>query len=313
MKKAVNLIIVFVAVIAAACSSSAKEKEGSQKTSETVTIAHAADTVEVPVNPGRVVVLGFRSLENLELVDANVVGIPKTGLPHYLSKYEDDSSITNVGNLVEVNMETINELQPDLIILGVRLTGTYEEMSEIAPTIIPKSDTEDPLGALKHNMDNLGKIFNQQDAFDKAFEKLQEKIADIKKKTSPSDAEALVVLHNRGRFSAYGSGSRFGLVHDVAGIKEAVTDLDTHLHGTRVSNEFIQEANPDILFVVDRSAAIGDQPLNKSDIENELIRQTNAYKNDKIIYLDPAAWYLSGGGGITSMNIMIDEVAQAFE
>lgn len=96
-------------------------------------------------------------------------------------------------------------------------------------------------------------------------------------------------------------------------MREAAKGLDTHLHGTRASSEFIKETNPDILFVVDRSAAIGEQALDVEVVENELIQRTNAYQNGKIIYLNSEAWYLSGTGGIESINMMIDEIWQAYQ
>ncbi|HLR24553.1 MAG TPA: ABC transporter substrate-binding protein [Fodinibius sp.] len=310
MKQSLHLLILATFFAFTACNS---EENRKQPTGDTVTITHALDTVQVPVNPQRVVVLDFGALENVELVDANVVGIPKTGLPNYLSKYENDTSVVDLGNLVEVSMEKINELQPDLIIIGGRLSDTYEDMSQIAPTIMPSSIVNGQIKALEKNLNDLGKIFDHQAVFDSALTDIKEKAKKIRTKAKQSEAEALVVLHNRGRFSAYGSGSRFGLVHDALGIEEAKKGLETDIHGARVSNEFIQQTNPDILYIVDRSAAIGDQPLNKEEIENQLIQQTNAYKNDKIIYLDPAAWYLSGGAGVESLNIMLNEVAQTFK
>lgn len=311
MKQSLSIVVLVTLFALAACNSNENHNQ-TPSSGETVTIAHALDTVQVPVKPKRVIALDFGALENLELVDANVVGIPKTGLPDYLSEYQNDTSVADLGNLVEVSMEKINELQPDLIIMGGRLSDAYDDMSEIAPTIMPSSIVNGQIEALEKNFDDLGKIFDQPAVYDSALTDIKTKAAKMREKVEQSDDNALVVLHNRGRFSAYGTGSRFGLVHDALGVEEAKKGMETDIHGARVSNEFIQQTNPDILFIVDRSAAIGDQPLNKSEIENELIQQTNAYKNDKIIYLDPQAWYLSGGGGVNSLNTMIDEVAKAF-
>lgn len=308
-----RLIFLFTAagLVFASCNNTKKESDAEAVT-ETVTITHSQGTTDVPVKPKRVVVLDFASLENIDKTGANIVGMPKLAVPSYLEKYAKDENIVNVGSLVEVNMETINELQPDFIIIGGRLAESYASLSKIAPTIITNFDTKDPLGALHKDLQNLGKIFDNEATFNKLFEDLQQKIAGAKETIGKSDEKALVVLHNRGRFSAYGSGSRFGLIHDVLGVKEAAEGLDAHLHGTRASSEFIKETNPDILFVVDRSAAIGEKALETKDVENELVQRTNAYKNGKIVYLNSEAWYLSGTGGITSINIMVDEIQKAF-
>lgn len=304
--------MIMAALMMTACNSDSS-REASDDDREVVEILHSEGTTKVPVKPQRVVVLDFASLENLDLIDAPVVGLTKLAVPQYLKKYEEDESIVNVGSLVEVNLEKINELKPDLILAGGRLSESYKSLSRIAPTIITFFDMDDPLGALQKDLTNLGLIFQEQEVYEKVYSDLMTKIAKVREVAEGSDEKALVVLHNQGRFSAYGSGSRFGLIHDILGLKEAAPGLDTHLHGTRASSEFIKETNPDILFIVDRSAAIGDQPLNRKDVENELIRRTNAYEKNQIIYLNSEAWYLSGTGGITSINIMVDEISQLFD
>ena len=174
------------------------------------------------------------------------------------------------------------------------------------------SDAEDYMEAFEKNLNDLGLLYDRQEEVDSALENVKKKIKDVKELTSSSEDKALVLLHNRGRFSAYGSGSRFGMVHDVLGVHEAVEGLDIHRHGNPVSSEFVQKANPDILFIVDRSMVVENVVLDKAEVENKLVQQTNAAKNSKIYYLSPDMWYLVGGG-ITSLNIMIDEVAQAFK
>lgn len=313
MRRLSTLFILAVALTVTACNNGNKKQQDAAADQETVSITHSQGTVEVPVNPQRVVVIHFATLENLDLIDAKVVGMPKQAVPKNLTKYAEDASIVNIGSLVEVNLEAINELQPDLIIAGYRLAESYDALSRIAPTVIPTVDMEDPVGAIKKDLEDLGKIFESEEIFDQAYAELEQKIERVQASIADSEEEALIVLHNKGRFSAYGSGSRFGLVHDLLGVNEAAEGLDTHLHGVRASSEFIQETNPDILFIVDRSAAIGEQPLVKSEIENELIQRTKAYENGKIVYLNAEAWYLSGTGGIMSLNIMIDEVAGVFE
>ena len=140
---------------------------------------------------------------------------------------------------------------------------------------------------------------------------IRSKVEEVKKLTVASEEKALILLHNRGRFSAYGSGSRFGIVHDVLGVAEAAEGLSVHRHGNPVSSEFIQKVNPDLIFVIDRSRVVDNSVTNKEEIENLLVKETEAAKNGKIYYLNPEIWYLAGGG-ITSVNVMVDEVIQAF-
>ena len=45
----------------------------------------------------------------------------------------------------------------------------------------------------------------------------------------------------------------------------------------------LTEKNPDILFVVDRTQSIGGDTSNNDMADNELVKQTNAGKNNKVI------------------------------
>lgn len=47
-------------------------------------------------------------------------------------------------------------------------------------------------------------------------------------------------------------------------------------------------------------------------LDNEIVRRTSAWKNGRIVYLDPGTWYLSGGG-LTSLKAMVDEVSAALD
>ena len=310
MNKLFIILSISISLLFAGCSMN-KQKEDSSN-GETVTLTHRFGTINVLKNPQRVVVLDYSALENLDYLGIKPVAVPKSNLPSHLRKFGDDPSIVDVGSITEVNLEKINEVSPDLIIMGSRIVDFYDQLSAIAAVLYPQiTDADDYMEAFEKNLSDLALLYDKQYEVDSALEIVKKRIEEVSEITSASDVKALVLLHNRGRFSAYGSGSRFGMVHDVLGVKEAVEGFEVHRHGNPVSSEFVQKANPDILFIVDRSMVVEKVVLDKSEVENKLIQQTNAAKNSKIYYLSPEMWYLVGGG-ITSLNIMIDEVAQAF-
>lgn len=305
MQTKILLFALSLAIVLVGCNSSQQKNE---TLTETVSITHTLGTVEVPVSPQRVVVLDFSALENLDYLGVKPVGIPKSGVPSHLSKYKEDPSIEDVGTVVEVNLEKINALKPDVIIIGGRLADFYDDLSTIAPVLyFTVTGTTDFLGAFQSNLYDLGRIFNKQEEMEQAYAAIEARVEEVRAKVAESDHRALILLHNRGRFSAYGSGSRFGIIHDVLCFQEAEVGLSTHTHGNPVSSEFIQKVNPDIIFVVDRSMIVENAVMDTDEVENKLVKQTNAAKNGKIIYLNPEVWYLSGGG-ILSVEMMIDEV-----
>src|SRR5690606_18267381 len=103
-----------------------------------------------------------------------------------------------------------------------------------------------------------------------------------------------------------------GFIHDVLSLQPAIDQVEESVHGQKMSNELIAKTNPDYLFVVDRNAAVLGKIANKKEVENKLIQQTNAYKNGKIFYLDPNVWFISGGG-LTSVDLMVEDVIRLLE
>lgn len=67
-----------------------------------------------------------------------------------------------------------------------------------------------------------------------------------------------------------------------------------------------------MIFVVDRTKAIGGDISQNNVADNDLVKETNAGKNGKVIALDPQVWYLSGSG-LESLQIMLDDVKKALE
>lgn len=308
MKNTIKLSALTLFLAFASCKTDKNQETTTADTAEKVTITHALGTAEVAKNPQRVVVLDYAAVETLDELNIKIIGMPKANIPDYLQKYKDDASITDLGTLKEIDYEKLNELNPDVIFMSGRLQSIYPELNKIAPTVYIEIDYTDYMNSIEENFGIIGEVFNKKETTDKALSTIKEKIAAVNERVKDSNQKALIVLHNNGRFSAYGKGSRFGMIHDLLGMKEAVENLEVARHGQAVSNEFIQEADPDYLYVIDRTAVVDGENTNKEAIENRLIQQTNAYKNEKIIYLDAETWYLSGSG-ITSINKMIDEIA----
>ena len=111
--------------------------------------------------------------------------------------------------------------------------------------------------------------------------------------------------------SAYGPGSRFGVLHDAFGIPPAAPGLKASLHGEAISSEFILETNPDWLFVIDRDAAIGEGGGAQRLLDNELVHQTTAWKQGQVVYLEPANTYLIGGG-IQSLRRLMEQLSDVY-
>ncbi len=320
MKRKLGIFFILAAltIFASACSSSGSSSEeksqggAAEDKAEKIVVKHQFGETKVAPNPETVVVFDFSVLETLDKFGVEVAGLPKDAIPKYLSKYEDDK-YANLGALKEPDFEKINELQPDLIIISGRQQELYDSFAEIAPTIYMPVDYTKYMDSFKGNVTTLGKIFGKEDLVKEEVAKVEEAVAAVKEQASKSGKNALIILANDGKVSAYGKNSRFGLIHDALGVKPADENIEVSTHGQSISFEYIAEKDPDYLFVVDRGAVVaGGESSAKQIVENSLVQKTKAVKEGNVVYLDPDYWY-QAGGGLVSVPEMVKEVEEALK
>ncbi|MBA8819359.1 iron ABC transporter substrate-binding protein [Ochrobactrum sp. P6BS-III] len=278
-----------------------------------ITVKHAQGETAVPVSPAKVIVLDLATLDNLDRLGVKVSGVPTlVTAPDFLKKYQSDD-YPKVGTLFEPDYEAINAAEPDLIIVGGRSAAKYPELAKIAPTIDLTVSAKDLIGGTEANVEKLGQIFGKEAEAKAEIEKLNADVAALKQKTA-GKGTGLLILTTGGKMSAYGPGSRFGMLHDAYGVTPAAADLTTKgNHGQPISQEFILKTNPDWLFVIDRDAAIGREGNSAQQVlDNDLVRQTTAAKKDQIVYLKSQNWYLVGGG-LNGLHGTIDQLSEVFD
>ncbi len=317
MKKKISLflLIAMLSIVTAACGASDEKETATKDTnakneevSNEIKVTHELGETTVTKNPETVVVFDMGTLDTLDQLGIEVAAVPHDGLPSYLSKYE--STTTNAGGLKEPDFEAISELAPDLIIISTRQAEAYDQLSEIAPTVYVGIDNANYVESVKKNLTLIGDIFGKEKEVAAELTTIEEKINALKTSV-PTDKKGLVVLASGGKISAFGPQSRFGFIHDVFGVPAVDDKLEVSQHGQSISPEYIAEKNPDYLFVVDRDAVVSEGGSTaKATVENDIVKSTNAFKEGKIIYLDPNYWYLSGGG-LESLVKMIEDVQKA--
>ncbi|RKT88640.1 iron complex transport system substrate-binding protein [Saccharopolyspora antimicrobica] len=276
-----------------------------------ITVEHAQGSTQVPAEPRNVVVFDIGVLVTLDELGVPVAGVPKVAsLPESLAKYGTDE-YPKVGSLKEPDFEKVNELAPDLIVVAGRSASQYAELSKIAPTIDLTVDNADFLASAKQRTEVLGTIFGKQAEVEQRFAALDDSVRKVREQAAAKQASGLVVLTTGGKISAYGPGSRFGIVHDSLGVAPAREGLSTETHGDAISPEFIAEVDPDVLYVVDRDAAIGEEGKAAAQVlDNALVQRTKAARDGKIVYLDPFTWYIAPTG-LSSVEQMVRAVGDS--
>ncbi|MCU1521705.1 MAG: periplasmic binding protein [Arthrobacter sp.] len=292
------------------CSQAAPVGTAAAEQPATITVKHAqGSTSGVPVNPETVFTFDLGVLDTMDALGVEPDGVPQATYPETLKKYSGEG-FAKIGSMKEPDFEAISEGAPDLIIISGRTAGAYEELSKIAPTIDLTLDASKPMESFKEQTATLGEIFGKQAQVTQKLAAIDAKIDETRTKAADA-GKGLIVLTSGGELTAYGAGSRFGIIHNVLGVKTAADIKADAAHGEGVSFEFIKETNPDILYVINRDSATGsDATASNAVLDNDLVKTTNAAKADKVVSLDPAGWYLVGYG-LNNVQAMIDAVAKS--
>ena len=260
----------------------------------TVTVDTARGDIDLAMNPSPLVVYDMTLLQDLAALDVAVDGAP-SDLPLDNLHSETQPEPKEVGTLFEPDLEALNAMQPQAILVGSRMAEKYDELANIAPTLDMTIDTANIYESSKQRLHDLGALFGKS----AQAAKLQGNIDNLIEQTQAATqdkGEGLVVMVNGNKMSVYGDKSRYGFIHTVLDIPMADDQISDARHGQPISFEYIQKVNPDWLFVLDRSAAIGEDSIGaKAVLDNPLVAQTNAWSKDQVVYLSPDSYLAFGG------------------
>lgn len=274
---------------------------------EPVSVATYSGAATVEPKPASIAVFDIAALDTLDALGITAQGVVQ---PLYVD-YLDDAAegAAPVGSLFEPDFEAVAALAPDLIVAGGRSSKVAPDLAKIAPTV-DMTIWEDTVGQGLARLEAYGVIFGKEAEAAALKAQFEEKLAATKAALA-GKGRALIVMTNGPKVSAYGAGGRFGWLHKDLGLVEAVAEVEQTTHGEAVSFEFIREANPDILIVVDRLAAIGqDGESSRATLDNALVQETAAWQSGKVIYIDSAPFYIASGG-IQSMMLTLDSILAA--
>ncbi len=302
MKRITSYLSIAVLALTASLTSQAQD---------TLQATHLHGTVSIPKNPKRVVVMDFSVLDNMMSLGAEAeMALPKKLMPDYLAQYRDEKYL-DLGAMKEFNLETVNAFKPELIIISTRQSDHYEELSKIAPVYVVDRMAKDQMAEAKKNIAMMGKIFGKEDAAAKALADLDASLAAATAAAGQSGKKALFIMVNDGKISVFGSKSRFAsLPFDSMGVGQSDPSIQPDKYGQLVNYEYIALKNPDIIYILDRSKAIGEQSDSSKLLANPLVKNTKAVKSGSVVMLDPALWYITGSG-VQSLKTMIEQISKA--
>ena len=267
----------------------------------------------MPYDPQRIAILDMPSLDILDRLGLGdrVVGSATTTL-EYLQAYVPGDTIANLGTIKEADLEAVMACEPDVIFIGGRLSASYDALSEIAPVVFLSTDTQiGVVESVRNNATTIASMFGLEAQVDELMAGFDARIEALA--AFAEGKNAIVGLCTSGSFNILGSDGRCSIISVEIGFDNLGDGDVTATHGNESSFELVVELDPDYMFVLDRDAAIGTDgaQLAKEIVENELVMDTDVYKDGHIVYLaNPTVWY-TAEGGITALDIMLGDLEGA--
>ena len=284
-----------------------------------ITVQHAKGTATVPFKPQRVVVYDLAALDVMHSLQLPVAGVAQAQYPDYLAAY-GKAPYQAAGSLFIPDYEALSRIQPDLIVVAGRSAAKYEVLSKIAPTLDLSVDGKQLLGSMERNVTTLASLWGRQAQGQQLMAKVRSEVDSLKAVAAQAEPGLLVLAVNRN-MSAQPPGARFGLLHDVLGVKPALAADPSKPRGVPLKMDDIARLDPAWLYVIDRNAGTGTQtdkegkPVlpSKELFDNAQIRATQAGQKGRVVFLDPKGWYLLGSAGPTAMLQNVKQIKQALQ
>lgn len=240
----------------------------------------------------KVAVYEVSALDTLSALGIQPAGVPDSVNVDYLQ--DTLKAGTKVGTLFEPDLEILNQLKPEAIIIGGRMSAKYDVIKGLAP-VVDMTNAGVSISRTKELLKSYGVLFDKSDKAEELSQRFDEELK-LTKEAIKGKGKALMLMVNGQKIASFGVKSRFGYLFNDLGWEPVDNNQSDARHGNPVSFEFIREMNPDWIIVMDRMNATGAKGENaKAVLDNALLKGTTAFQKNQVIYLDSSSYLASGG------------------
>lgn len=316
-KKLLPFLLTMMIFALAACGNSEdaetekKENNNDKAESTGYTVEHAMGSTTLEKTPEKVVILTSEGTEALLELGVAPIGAVKpttrdTFYDHVADKLKD---VKIVGTELEVNVEAIAALKPDLIIGNkMRHEQIYDQLNAIAPTVF----AETLRGNWKENFELYAKAVNKEEkgkeviaAYDARIDDLKEKLGDkVNQKIS-------MVRFMAGDVRIYQKDTFSGVIWDQLGFQRPDSQNVDDFAIRNVTKEQIPLMEGDVLFYFTYETGDGaGTQLEKEWIDDPLFQKLEVAQKGNVHKVDDIIW--NTAGGVIAANLMLDDIEEFF-
>lgn len=307
------IFLSFLIIVLFGCSNSntVNDNDSNSLMTETITITDSVGQVEIPKDPQRIVDLSGNS-DILSILGYSVIGTANsdaydyTKLPSYLEDTLKDAKILGYSLQDTVDIESVLELNPDLIFISKTQEKVYEQLKNIAPTVMIELEQID----WKQDLHKLAEILNKQDVGNEwisQYEKNAQQKGEEIKNTYGENTTYLALLASGGQLFVFDAAGIGSILYDDMGLsKPQNLPEQTNISLPVISYEGLSEIDSDYLILVGTDTDI--ENLKQSPIYQNL----RSVKNGNVIEL-PSSPYFNMGYSCIGRNIFVNEFPSLME
>ena len=273
---------------------------------DTMVVTDVRGEVEIPSNPKRIVDLSGNS-DILSILGYDVVGTANsdaydyTKFPSYLEETLKGAEILGYSMQDTMDVEAVMNLNPDLIVISTVQEKMYDQLSEIAPTVMIQ------LEALnwKDDVRNLAKVFDREEVAEtwlSNYETKAKEAGDKIKAEYGEDTTYLSFLASGGQFFVF-DGAGFGdvLYNDMGLAKPSGMPEQTDISLPVVTYEGLASIEADYIFAI-----ATDEDLAQME-SNAIWNNLPAVKEGHVKVL-PSSPYFNQGYSCIGREKLVDEI-----
>lgn len=317
------VMLIFCLVLLLSFSACSKKSDGQDALgADTVVVKDMKGDATIPSVPQRIVdVAGLT--EELLILDMNVIASANTSMfdgtsvPSHLEELFAEKGIEVVGNysgaIGDLNLEKIAELKPDLIIMNVRHEKVYEQLKNIAPTVM----IDDDLNYVnwRGRFQQLGQWFNKEHEVSEWLADYDAKAAEFASQIkSVVGEESFAVLEANsvhfGSYYVYCTGGPGGLLYDELKLTPSA-GVPEDVWGEVVDAEYFSLIEADHIFFFSDDGTAGETGNLTSWKNLKAVKNGNVYfgKNEeqynmaytamgKLVYMEKLANAILNHGNV---------------
>lgn len=246
--------------------------------------------------PEKIVTDSAISARFLAALDVDLVGVP-TSSTQMPEKYKD---VAKVGRAGSPDYEVIKNLGTELVVsTEASKKGTLQKYDELnIPIMYLKIDKYEQV---KDTIDKVGKLLNKEEKCNEILKDMNKREDAIKAKVKDKDTKKVMVIYGNGEgFNALTDDHFIGSLFEKLKVENITSTMGNIKangnNGVPFSNEQVLEFDPEyILRLSNGNNEASLKAFNDEFEKNTIWSQTKAFKEKKVIDLDPTLFRMSSG------------------